>query len=91
MATPPIYGSILSRTERDERRCEMEGSEELVLRDAISGALHTLAGVAQALWQVREESTDYELCHMLAGVVDGSRAGIIEAMPESWQGDIAQG
>lgn len=69
----------------------MEESEELLLRDAVSGALHTLAGVAQALWHVRDESTDCEMCHMLAGVIDETRAGVIEAAPETWRGDMAQG
>lgn len=64
----------------------MEETEELVLRDTVSGAMHTLAGVAQALWHVREESTDYEMCHMLAGVVDDARLAVADAMPEAWRG-----
>lgn len=63
----------------------MNEEKELVLYDAVSGALHTLAGVAQALWQVREESTDCELCHMLGGVVDGVSRSIRDAFPEEWE------
>lgn len=62
----------------------MTEAEEIALKDASSGALHALAGVAQALWHVRDESTDYEMCHMLAGVVDGVAESFAAAMPESW-------
>lgn len=69
----------------------MEASEEVAFKDAVSGALHTLAGVAQALWHVRDESSDYEMCHMLARVVDETRADVADAMPGTWRSEKVQG
>lgn len=67
----------------------MESSAEIAFKDAVSGALRTLAGVSQALWQVREESTDCEMCHMLADVVDGAARSVRDAMPEDWGREAA--
>ena len=47
----------------------MTGEEELGMIDALNSSLDKMRGVEQALWHVRDESTDYEMCHMLAGVL----------------------
>ena len=62
----------------------MTGEEELGLIDALNSSLNKMRGVEQALWHVRDESTDYEMCHMLAGVLSECIGAVREAIPDEW-------
>lgn len=84
-----LCGTIGTGNRWEEGRCEMESSAEIAFKDSVSSALRTLAGVSQALWQVREESTDCEMCHMLADVVDRAARSVRDAMPEDWGREAA--
>lgn len=56
----------------------------LLLEDAISDALHTFAGVREALGHVRDESNDYDMCQMLGNVMDAEIQKVFEAIPKAW-------
>lgn len=63
----------------------MSNEEELKLEDALSTNLFLMVGVQQALWHIREDSSEYPLCQVLAGSLSNSLRAIVEAMPEEWQ------
>lgn len=62
----------------------MTPEEELSLQDSLGINLLHLVGVQQALWHVRDDSTEYPMCHMLAETMSNSIKAIAEAMPEEW-------
>lgn len=62
----------------------MTTEEELGLIDALNSSLNKIKGVEQALWHVGDESTDYEMCHMLAGVLSGCVGAVRDAVPDEW-------
>lgn len=66
----------------------MTPEEELKLQDSLSSNLFHLVGVQQALWHVRDDSTEYPMCHMLAEAMSNSIKKIAEAMPEEWRRDL---
>lgn len=65
----------------------MTNEEELHLQDALNTNLFHLTGVQQALWHVREDSTEYPMCQMLAEAMSSSIKKIVQAMPEDWKGE----
>lgn len=69
----------------EEGEFEMTDAEELVLGDVLTDSLRKLTGVQQALWHVRDDSTEYPMCQMLAGVVAESVNAILEVVPEEWR------
>lgn len=66
----------------------MTESEEMMLAEALGNSLRGLTGVEQALGHVRDESTDYEMCQMLSGVVGSYVESIMDAMPKGWVSGI---
>lgn len=66
----------------------MTESEEMLMIEALSNGLRELTGVEQALGHVRDESTDYEMCQMLSGVVGSCVRSIVEAMPKGWLSEL---
>ena len=66
----------------------MTPEEDLTLQDALSTNLFHMIGIQQALWHVREDSTEYPMCHMLAAALSNNVMAIIEAMPEDWSKEL---
>lgn len=62
----------------------MDERELLILQDSIASSLRDLSGVRHALQNVRDDSTDYHLCQMLADVVSRNVDAIAGAVPEEW-------
>lgn len=63
----------------------MSNEEELKLQDALTTSLFNLTGIQQALWHVREESSEYPMFQVLAESMSNNIKAIAEAMPEEWQ------
>lgn len=63
----------------------MTPEEELCLQDSLDINLFHLVGVQQALWHVRDDSSEYPMCHMLAEAMSNSIKAIAIAMPEEWR------
>lgn len=62
----------------------MTREEELGLIDVLNSSLSKIKGIEQALWHVGDESSDYEMCHMLAGVLSGCVGAVRDAVPDEW-------
>lgn len=62
----------------------VSGEELLLLEDAVSDALHTFAGVREALGHVGDESNDYDMCQMLGNVMDAEIQKVFSALPKAW-------
>lgn len=63
----------------------MTNKEELKLQDALTTGLFNLTGIQQALWHVREESSEYPMFQVLAESLSNNIKVIVEAMPEEWR------
>lgn len=68
----------------------MTSEEELKLQDALTTSLFNLTGVQQALWHVREESSEYPMFQVLAESMSNNIKAIAEAMPEEWRKEILE-
>ena len=71
--------------DKSKKRQAVTPEEELCLQDALGTNLLHLIGVQQALWHVRDDSSEYPMCHMLAEAMSNSIKAIAIAMPEEWR------
>lgn len=62
----------------------VSSEELLLLEDAVSDALHTFAGVREALGHVGDESNDYDMCQMLGNAMDAEIQKVFRALPKAW-------
>lgn len=67
----------------------MDKKELLDLQDTIGNSLRGLSGVRQAMQNVRDDSTEYAMCQMLAGAVARNVDAIAGAVPKEWRSEMS--